>query len=95
MSRAKKEFWMKEATENKGGLHRSLGVQMGKKIPVKKIEKAAHSKNPKIKKEAILAETLAKHRPHKMGGSVKGGSTMPEIEPKKLKINFRGSCRSR
>ena len=59
------KMFIKEATKNKGGLHRSLGVPEGKKIPAKKIEKAEHSKNPKIKKEAVLAETLSKLRKKK------------------------------
>lgn len=49
--------FIREATKNKGGLHRSLGVPMGKKIPEKKIEKAAE-KGGKIGKQARLAETL-------------------------------------
>jgi hypothetical protein len=31
---------------------------MGKKIPMKKIEKAEHSDNPKLAKRAVLARTL-------------------------------------
>jgi hypothetical protein len=50
--------WIAEATKNKGGLHRSLGIEEGKRIPEKKIQKAEHSKNPKIAKQARLAETL-------------------------------------
>jgi hypothetical protein len=66
-SRAKKEVmkdthknWIKGAInpDNKGALHRSLGVPEGKKIPEKKLEKAEHSKNPTLKKQAVLAETL-------------------------------------
>ena len=63
-SRAKKEhmkeggFWIQEATKNKGALHRKLHVPKGEKIPAKKLEKAAHSKNPTLRKEAILARTL-------------------------------------
>lgn len=43
---------------NKGKLHRELGVPEDKKIPAKKMEKALHSKNPTIRKEANLAKTL-------------------------------------
>ena len=50
--------WIKGATKNKGGLHRSLGIPEGQKIPESKIEAATHSSNPKIKKQADLAETL-------------------------------------
>lgn len=52
--------WIAKATENKGGLHRSLGVPEGKKIPAKKLAKAAKSSNPKIRKQASLAKTLKK-----------------------------------
>lgn len=50
--------WIAGATKNKGALHRALKVPTGEKIPVKKLEKAEHSSNPKIAKEANLAETL-------------------------------------
>lgn len=54
--------WIKSATKNKGALHRALGVKEGTKIPAKKMAKAAHSSNPKIRKEASLAKTLGKLR---------------------------------
>ena len=57
--------WIAKATENKGGLHRSLGVPEGEKIPAKKLSKAAHSDDPKVRKQAALAETLKKlHKRH-------------------------------
>jgi hypothetical protein len=52
--------WIKGAIKHKGALHKELGVPEGKKIPAKKLKKAEHSKNPKLKKRAILAETLKK-----------------------------------
>lgn len=42
----------------KNALHRELGVPKDKKIPEKKLQKAEHSKNPKLRKRAVLAETL-------------------------------------
>lgn len=54
--------WIKGATQNKGGLHRSLGVPQGQKIPVKKLQKAMSSDNPRIRKQAQLAKTLGKLR---------------------------------
>ncbi len=52
-----KKNWIKGATKNKGGLHRSLGVPQGKKIPASKI--AAAAKKPgKVGKQARLAQTL-------------------------------------
>jgi len=57
MGRAKK-MWVQEAfSKNKGALHRSLHVPRGEKIPSAKLEKAEHSKNKKLRKRAILAET--------------------------------------
>jgi hypothetical protein len=50
--------WIQKAGIIKGKLHKKLGVPEGKKIPEKKLEKAEHSKSPKLAKEARLAETL-------------------------------------
>jgi hypothetical protein len=50
--------WIAGATENKGALHKKLGVPAGQKIPAKKMAKAAHSSNPTERKEASLAKTL-------------------------------------
>lgn len=55
-----KEKWIQEMHMKKGALHKDLGVKKGEKIPAKKLEKAEHSKNPKIAKRAHLAETLKK-----------------------------------
>lgn len=54
--------WIKQATKNKGGLHRSLGVPAGKKISASKLEKASKSSSPKVRKQAALAKTLSKLR---------------------------------
>ena len=51
--------WIAGATENKGALHRKLGVPAGKKIGAAKIKKAEKSSNPTERKEATLAETLS------------------------------------
>jgi len=64
MAEKKKKF-IAEATKNKGGLHRSLGVPEGKKIPAKKLAKAAKSKSPKVRKQVALAKTLSKLRKKK------------------------------
>ena len=51
--------WIKEAVgKNPGALHRSLGVPEGKKIPAKKLDKATHSDNPRVRRQANLAKTL-------------------------------------
>lgn len=55
-----KKKWIQKAGIKKGALHEELGVPEGKKIPEKKLKKAEHSKNPTLKKRAVLAETLKK-----------------------------------
>lgn len=55
------EKWIQKAvSKHPGKLHRELGVPQGQKIPAKKLAKAAHSKNPTIRKEVALAKTLKK-----------------------------------
>jgi hypothetical protein len=55
MSRAKKMF-IQKAIKRPGALHKALHVPMDKKIPEKKLEKALHSSNPLLKKQANFAE---------------------------------------
>jgi hypothetical protein len=57
---AESEKWIQKAVNpaHKGNLHRALHVAQGEKIPAGKLEKATHSSNPKIKKQAVLAKTL-------------------------------------
>lgn len=50
--------WISGAIRHPGALHKELGVPKGKKIPAKKLAKAAKSKNPKLRRRAKLAETL-------------------------------------
>lgn len=52
------DHWIKGAIRHPGALHRDLGVPAGEKIPKAKLEKAAHSSNPKLAERAHLAETL-------------------------------------
>lgn len=52
--------WIQDMHMKKGALHKDLGVKKGVKIPEAKLEKAEHSKNPKTRKRANLAETLKK-----------------------------------
>lgn len=56
------ENWIQGAIKKPGALRKSLSVKAGQKIPEKKLEKAANSKNPTTKKRAVLAETLRKMR---------------------------------
>lgn len=58
------EKWIQGAIKHPGALHKDLGVAQGKKIPLKKIEKAAGGSG-KTAKRARLAITLRKIR----GGS--------------------------
>lgn len=54
--------WMQGAIKHPGALRETLGIKKGHDIPEKKLEKAAHSKNPLTKKRAIFAETLKMFR---------------------------------
>jgi hypothetical protein len=51
--------WIQKAIKHPGALHKQLGVPEGKKIPTNKLDKAAHSSNPKLAKRARLARTLS------------------------------------
>lgn len=48
---------------HKGGLHESLHVPLGEKIPEAKIRQALHSHSHRVRKQAQLAETFKKFRP--------------------------------
>ena len=50
--------WIQKAIKKPGSLKKELGVKKGEKIPAAKLKKATHSKDPKEKRRAILAETL-------------------------------------
>ncbi len=50
--------WIKGAIKKPGALRKTLGAKKGEPIPVAKLEKAAHSKNPTTAKRANLALTL-------------------------------------
>lgn len=59
MGREKKD-WMRDAVTKPGALRQALHVPTGKNIPESKLEKAAHSKSPLMKKRANLAKTFRK-----------------------------------
>jgi len=61
---SEKKNFIAGAIKKPGALRKALHVKEGEKIPEKKLEKAEHSKNPTMKKRAVLAETL-KHLPRK------------------------------
>ena len=50
--------WIQKAIKRPGALSKKLGVPEEKNIPVAKLKKAAHSKNPTTRKQANLAMTL-------------------------------------
>lgn len=52
--------WIKGAIEHPGALRKALKVKKGENIPESKLKKAEESKNPTMRKRAILAETLRK-----------------------------------
>ena len=52
--------WIGKMDLKKGALRKELGVKGDKKIPAKKLAKAAKSSNPTLKKRAVLAETFRK-----------------------------------
>ena len=52
--------WIAGAIKHPGALHKELHVKQGEKIPEKKLQKAEHSDNPKLRKRAQLADTLKK-----------------------------------
>ena len=53
--------WIQKAVKKPGALRRPRGVKKGKKIPAKKLAKAA-KKGGKLGQRARLAETFAKMR---------------------------------
>lgn len=57
MSRAKK-MWIQKMHMKKGALHKALHVPKGENIPEAKLEKAEHSRNPRLRKRAQVVETL-------------------------------------
>jgi len=54
----KPKKWIQGMKMKKGALHKEKGMPEGKKIPEKKLNKAAKSSNPLLAKRAKLAKTL-------------------------------------
>lgn len=63
---------------SRGALHRHLGVPEGEKIPDEKLAAAKHSKNPKVRREAALAQTL-KGMHHKKSEHHPGKNMVPKM----------------
>lgn len=55
--------WIQKAGIKSGALHETLGIPQDEKIPEARVEAAAHSNNPKERRQGILAETFAHIRP--------------------------------
>jgi hypothetical protein len=66
---------------HKGMLHKELGVAEGKKIPAKKLEKAADSSNPAERKRAVFAENAKKWNHKAKGGEVVGNTEITGTRP--------------
>ena len=56
------EKWMAEAFKGAHGqLRTSLHAKKGRSIPRKRLEEAAHSRNPTLRKRAVLARTARRY----------------------------------
>ena len=64
--RALAKSGIKIKPENKGKLHKALGVAKGQKIPAAKVAAAKNSSDPALRKEATFAQN-AKKWSHKGG----------------------------
>ncbi|MGA9565452.1 MAG: hypothetical protein WBS19_08010 [Candidatus Korobacteraceae bacterium] len=59
---ATKRKWMAKAfSKHPGKLHERLHVPEGEPIPESKLDKAAHSSDTSLKREAVLAETAKRY----------------------------------
>ncbi len=59
--------WIQSAIKNPGSLRSELHIPEGKKISAKKLDKALHSDNPTMRKQASLAKTLKSFHSRKRG----------------------------
>lgn len=60
-----KRKWMKKAfSKHEGKLHKRLHVPQDEKIPASKLEKATHSSDASLKREAVLAKTAGRYAGH-------------------------------
>jgi hypothetical protein len=92
--------WIGKAIKKPGALHEDLGVAKNKKIPEKKLEKAAKGKG-KVGERARLAEKLEGMRKNKggkcdrmaAGGAAKQRKKFPNTEPPPKKFASGGKVR--
>lgn len=56
--------WIQKAVpqSHKGNLHRALGVPLGQRIPAGRVEAATRSRNQRVRRMAVLAQTFARFR---------------------------------
>lgn len=86
--------WIAGAVKHPGSLRKALHVKAGHDIPEKKLEKAEHSKNPKLARKAHLAETLnGLHK--KSGGSVRGPAINDGTRPTGGRLARKGGGRAK
>jgi len=102
---AESEKWIQKAVnpKNKGNLHKALHVAQDKTIPKAKIEKATHSKNPKLRHMAQFAKNVANEEmadegnafTGKLASTPKGGSfKLGDKEFKDTSSIEEGTCPS-
>ena len=84
---AESEKWIQKAVNpaHKGDLHKALHVAQGEKIPKAKIEKATHSKNPKLRHMAQFAKNVA-HEDTEMEGNAFTGALAKTPKGGKFKV---------
>jgi hypothetical protein len=56
----------------KGKLHRELGIAEDQPIPAARLQRATHSRDPEVKRDAKRAETMKKWKKKKRGGRAEG-----------------------
>lgn len=66
LAKEKDGKFIQKAIKHPGALRAELHVKKGENIPESKLKKAEHSKNPKLRHRAVLAETM-KHMPRHKG----------------------------
>ena len=82
---------------HKGLLHKDLGVQQGKKLTERDLERAKHSSSAAERKRATFAEN-ARHWHHAKGGHVHSDEAedikliRKEVKPSALKKAKGGFC---
>jgi len=77
----KHEKWIQDVKIKKGGLHKSLHVPQGQKIPASKLNKALHSKNPHIQHQAQFAKNARGLEENTMNLDMEAKPRVPATAP--------------